>query len=412
MKKDVDALMLENKIDVLLVTGTGWNNPFMVYFTGIAHVTGADLVKKRGEEPVLFFRSMERDEAARTGLKTRAYNLYPLQNLLKESGGDPYKAVAIRYQRMLNDLGITGGRIALYGQASVGESVNIFMELQRRMPELEFVGYQEKDVLLTAMSTKDEEEVSRIRRMGKITAEVVGMTREFISGHRVNEDVLVGEDGTPLTIGEVKKRINLWLMERGAENPEGTIFSINRDAGVPHSTGNNSDVLKLGQVIVFDIFPCEAGGGYYYDMTRTWCLGYAPKEVQRLYDQVFTVHQQVIKDLKMNAPFGDYQKLACEIFEDQGHATIINDPVVEEGYVHSLGHGVGLHIHERPNCGWDGNSKDTLRPGSIFTVEPGLYYPDRGMGMRLEDTIYAAPDGTFEILADCPLDLVLPIKGK
>ena len=88
-----------------------------------------------------------------------------------------------------------------------------------------------------------------------------------------------------------KRRINLWLAERGADNPEGTIFAIGRDAGVPHSTGTASDPLRLGQTIVYDIFPCEAGGGYYYDFTRTWCLGYAPDAVQALYQDVLDVYQ-------------------------------------------------------------------------------------------------------------------------
>jgi Xaa-Pro aminopeptidase len=47
----------------------------------------------------------------------------------------------------------------------------------------------------------------------------------------------------------------------------------------------------------------------------------------------------------------------------------------------------------------------------VFTVEPGLYYPERRMGVRLEDTLYARPDGSFETLAEYPLDLVLPIQG-
>ncbi len=54
---------------------------------------------------------------------------------------------------------------------------------------------------------------------------------------------------------------------------------------------------------------------------------------------------------------------------------------------------------------------DVLLPGSVVTIEPGLYYPDRGMGIRLENTIYLAPEGAIETLADYPLDLVLKVKG-
>jgi len=54
--------------------------------------------------------------------------------------------------------------------------------------------------------------------------------------------------------------------------------------------------------------------------------------------------------------------------------------------------------------------EDRLEPGSVVTIEPGLYYPERGMGVRLEDTVWVRPDGEMEILADYPLDLVLPVK--
>ena len=77
--------------------------------------------------------------------------------------------------------------------------------------------------------------------------------------------------------------------------------------------------------------------------------------------------------------------------------------------MHSLGHGLGLHVHENPTFGAGATEADRLDPGVVVTIEPGLYYPERGMGVRLEDTVYARPDGGFEVLADYSLDLVLPI---
>ena len=117
---------------------------------------------------------------------------------------------------------------------------------------------------LAAMATKEESEVARIRRMGQITTTVVGKVADTLSSQRVNNQMLVKTNGDPFTIGDVKNKINLWLAELGADNPQGVIFAQGRDAGVPHSTGDNDAPLRLGQTIVFDIFPCEAGGGYYY----------------------------------------------------------------------------------------------------------------------------------------------------
>jgi Xaa-Pro aminopeptidase len=258
--------------------------------------------------------------------------------------------------------------------------------------------------------TKDDPEVERIRKMGVITTQVVGLVADFITSKKVKNGLLVNRNGIPVKIGEVKKRINMWLSERGAYNPEGTIFAIGHDAGVPHSSGNPTDPLKLGQTIVFDIFPCEPGGGYFYDFTRTWCLGYAPPEAEELYGQVKEIYDRLMDSFKMNTPFRDYQRITCEYFESKGHKSQLNTENPLDGYVHSLGHGVGLNIHERPFSGLQMDDSHRLVPGVIVTSEPGLYYPDKGMGFRIEDTLWMRPDGKIEVLADYPYDLVLPMK--
>ena len=409
MKSDLDLLMKSSGIDALLITGSAAYNPAMVYFTGLAHVSQADMIKRGGHPGLLFYAAMERDEAAKSGLELCSYSSYPLMELLRETGNDRKKALVLRYQRMLADAGVTAGRVALYGQTDLGKGYARFKDLQEAMPAIEFVGDLDEDVIMTAMATKDVDEIERIRQMGKVTTRVVGSVADFLSTRPVKNGALIGPDGDPLTIGEVKSRIKLWLAEGGAEDPEGTIFSIGHDAGVPHSAGNPQDVLRLGQTIVFDIYPCEAGGGYFYDFTRTWCLGYAPDETQALYEQVLAVYRQIMRELKVNAPFKDYQRRTCELFEAQGHPTVLTNPQTETGYVHSVGHGVGLHIHERPFSGSMAPATDILAPGSVITIEPGLYYPERNLGVRLEDTVYVRPDGTFEIPAAYPMDLVLPV---
>jgi Xaa-Pro aminopeptidase len=290
------------------------------------------------------------------------------------------------------------------------QSFAILSNLQRLMPDLTIVGEFRDSVLLRAMATKDEAEVEHIRHMGEVTTAVVDLVADFLTSQHVRDGVLVKPDGQPLTIGEVKSRINLWLAERGAENPEGTIFAIGRDAGVPHSAGNLDDPLRQGQTIIFDIYPCEAGGGYFYDFTRTWCLGYATDEALALYEDVLAVYRQLMNELEVGSLCRDYQKRTCDLFEARGHPTIQSNPQTQEGYVHGLGHGVGLHIHEQPALGRYAAEKDRLSPGMVVTVEPGLYYPERGLGVRLEDTVYVRPDGRIEILAEYPLDLILAMK--
>ena len=412
MKSDLNRLMQVKNLNAILITGPAQHNSAMYYMTGGGHLTSADLIRGRDADPVLYYNPMEREEAAATGLKTKNLAEYKFQELVKQADGDTIKALALRYQQMLTEQGLTAGRMAIYGKIDVGLGYAVFAALGKLMPELEIIGEASNNsTLLDAMSTKDEAEIEHIRKMGQITTSVVGQVADFLTSRRVKDGVLVNADGQPVTVGEVKRRINLWLAERDAENPEGTIFAIGRDAGIPHSTGTASDFLRLGQTIVFDIFPCEAGGGYFYDFTRTWCLGYAPDEAQALYEDVYAVYQQIVSELEVNQTFKSYQERTCELFEAQGHATIKDDPTVQAGYVHSLGHGLGLHVHERPWASSLASNHDILAPGSVMTIEPGLYYPKRGMGCRLENTLRVRPDGGFEVLAEFPLDLVLPVKS-
>lgn len=412
MKSDLDALMQEKNLDALVVLGGAEHNPPMYFFTGGGHVSAAILVKKRGEEPILFYNDMERDEAAKTGLQTKSLSAYPFMDLLKEANGDKEMVGALRFHHILTDLGLTKGRVGIYGHVEISGALAALTRLQRLLPDLELVGENAMDsVFIRAMETKDARDVERIRQMGKITTEVVRRTAEYLTSRDVRADeVLLKEDGSPLTVGDVHSKIRLWVAELGAELPEGFIFSVGRDAGVPHSIGNPEDLMRLGQTIVYDIYPAERGGGYFYDFTRTWSLGYATPEAEELYGQVQEIFNRLLGEFDLNTPFKDYQRMACEYFESKGHKSQLNTKGPLDGYVHSLGHGVGLNIHERPFSGLDADESHRLAPGVVITSEPGLYYPEKGMGFRIEDTIWVRPDGRMEILADYPYDFVLPMK--
>ena len=126
-----------------------------------------------------------------------------------------------------------------------------------------------------------------------------------------------------------------------------------------------------------------------------------------MYDDVRAVYEQLIREMEANMPLNTLQMRTCELFEELGHPTIRQDPLLQKGYVHGISHGIGLDIHELPSYRGE---QAALIPGVIFTVEPGLYYPEDGMGCRLEDSYYVNENGKIEVLADYPYDLVLPIK--
>ena len=412
MKSELDALMQTRNLDAIIVFGNAEHNPPMTYLTGGGHVSHATLIKRRGEPAVFFFGDMERDEAAKSGLKLIPYSKYDYEALLKKADGNLLLAGATRSQLMFEEVGVTKGRVGLYGTYDLSAVFGMLVFLQELMPEIEFVGEAREDsIFMRAMETKDENEIARIRKMGQVTTSVVGKVREYLTACDVRADeVLLKEDGSPLTVGDVHSRIRLWVSEYGAELPSGFIFAIGRDAGVPHSAGNPTDLIKLGQTIVFDIYPAEAGGGYYYDFTRTWSLGYATPQAQELYDQVRDIYEKLMDNFDLNTPFKHYHQMTCEYFESKGHQTLLNTKAPVEGYVHSLGHGVGLNIHERPFSSFTTEDDQRLTPGVVITSEPGLYYPEKGMGFRIEDTLWVNPNGTIEKLAAYPYDFVLPMK--
>jgi Xaa-Pro aminopeptidase len=345
---------------------------------------------------------MERGEAAKSGLTVKPMHYLPMEEFLNENG-----------KRALDAIDLTAGRVGIYGSANVSITLSIIQYLTQAYPELAFVGEGINDNIFSyAMESKDETEIARIRKMGSITTEVVGMTADYLTSCDVREDeVLLKQDGTPLTIADVKRKIDLWLAERRAVPSEGYIFAIGSDAGFPHSQGNPDDLLRLGQTIVFDIYPQEQGGGYFYDFTRTWSLGYATPEAQKLFDDVCSVYETVVENLELNVAFKEYQILTCDELHKRGHNTPMHtEGLLTEGYVHSLGHGLGLNVHERPGSRHTGSDGNILKPGVVITIEPGLYYPEKGMGFRIEDTYWLRPDGEFELLAEYPYDFVLEMK--
>lgn len=415
MKADLDGLMAERGFDALFVTGASLNNPVMYYLANGATVgEGSMLLKKRGEEPVLFVNLMERDEAAKSGLTVVDTGKYDFLNILREAEGNRLLAAIKFREAVFEDMGVTG-KVSIYGMSEQGRALVLNNAFNQHQDRVQIVGEYADTIFDAAWTTKDPEEVERIRRVGQRTMSVVGNTADFLRSHRASAGALVKADGHVLTVGDVKREIRRWLNEEGIEDPEGVIFSIGRDAAVGHSSGEEGDPIMLGQTIVYDIFPREAGGGYFFDFTRTWCVGHAPAHVEKAYRDVLDTFNTVVGEMKMGDLCRVQEERTCDLLEERAHPTHRSAPNTQQGYYHSLGHGIGLNVHERPYFGiFEGNT-DTLAPNSVVTIEPGVYYPDEpqgGFGIRLEDCVWMNPEtGKFEALADYSKELVLPIQG-
>jgi Xaa-Pro aminopeptidase len=138
-------------------------------------------------------------------------------------------------------------------------------------------------------------------------------------------------------------------------------------------------------------------------MTRTFVVGEAPAELRRYHELTRDALARSLGAVRPGVPGKELHRLACEPYEQAGLPTQLTKApgqVLEEGFFHSLGHGVGLEVHEAPLLG---RAPDVLVAGDVITLEPGCYRPGFG-GCRLEDLVLVTDDGS-ELLTDFPYAL-------
>ncbi len=410
MKSDLDQLMAARNLDALMVLGDSSGNPAMNYLTGGVHLEGAMVLKRRSGPLTLVHGSLERPGAESTGLdlvdRDRVYNQYAL---LQKHGGDRFAAALDYYSQVISDQKLTG-RLGIYGRIDAGGAYQLFNTLQDSLPDVEFVGEYADSLFAEARETKDDAEIAELLDAGRRTCAVVGEIQEFIQSHGVRGDTVIRADGEPLTIGAVKEFMRARLMAHELTEDHETLFSQGGDCALPHSSSNLGQPLQLGRTIVLDIFPHNARG-YFADMTRTWSLGYATDEVQEIYDQVKEIFDQAVDALALGKPCRDYQLMTLDYFEARGHPTLRSHPGTHDGYFHSLGHGIGLDVHEGPRLSHGAGVETLFQPGHVFSVEPGLYYEKRDLGVRVEDSFAFTESGELINLNVYPYDLVLPMRG-
>ncbi len=402
MRNDLDRLLQERQLDGFVAFGNPVHSPALWYFLKGASLGASWYLGGRGGRAHLIHNPMERDDAARVGVEmsTPAQNGY---RALLESSRSAAHASARMVGSRLREMG-AAGRVALYGSAPAGEAVELARTLEQefgctvaaddQMPLADEIRY-----------TKDPDEIATTRELGRVTCRVMGRLRDYLKGLRSRIGALERRDGSPALLGDLRRTVRLGFIEHGLVEPHGSIVAQGRDAGVPHNHGDDAQPIRPGEPIVVDVYPQQIGGGYHFDMTRTFCVGAAGPELKELFETVREAHLRSLESFAVGRLARTYQDAVCDFFESKGHRTIRQDDKTVEGYVHSLGHGLGLELHERPRFAGQPNNTDVILPGTVFTVEPGLYYPSRGMGVRLEDVLVAREDGTFENLTDFPYDI-------
>jgi len=234
-----------------------------------------------------------------------------------------------------------------------------------------------EDGLREQRAVKDVAEIASIKKALKIQQEAF---RQTVAQIRPGQ--------TEMQIAAYLEYQMRLLGADGASFP--TIVAADANASLPHAIPGKRKVKKGGMILI------DWGaqwGGYCSDLTRVVAIGTMPKKIQEIYEIVYEAQQSAIEVIKPGVALKDVDAAARRVIVKAGFGKYFG---------HSLGHGLGLDIHELPTL--SGRSSGCLEPGHVVTVEPGIYLPGIG-GVRIEDDVLVTPHGRLRgrrVLSDLP----------
>jgi Xaa-Pro aminopeptidase len=210
-------------------------------------------------------------------------------------------------------------------------------------------------------------------------------------------------EGGDITCEELQGLALQSFSESGVIAPDMVIVSHGEQTAIGHEPGHGP--ISKGEAVIADLYPQDPVSGCYADMTRTFCIGEPPEELVRYHGLVKEALDLAVAAIRPGITGKELHRMTCEVFQEAGFPTQLTkdpDKPLEDGFFHSLGHGVGLEVHEQPGLGRTG---EEIVAGDVLAVEPGLYRKGFG-GCRLEDLVLVTDDGA-EVLTDFPYDLTL-----
>ena len=228
---------------------------------------------------------------------------------------------------------------------------------------------------------KDEEELALIAEAQRITDEgFAAIIERFSEG---------------MTEKQMARALEWEMLERGATGLAfETIAAFGEQSAEPHHEPTDR-ALRRGDVVKLDFGALFEG--YHSDMTRTVAFGEPPAQLREVYEVVRQAQQTGVDAVKAGVSGQDPDKAAREVIEAAGYG---------DAFTHSLGHGVGLEIHEGPTLTSSESAKDEFLPvNTVVTVEPGVYLAGVG-GVRIEDMVIVTEDGC-RVMPSSPKELIV-----
>jgi Xaa-Pro aminopeptidase len=257
----------------------------------------------------------------------------------------------------------------------------------------------ELDLFQDRRRVKSDAQLAGIRRAQRAAEAGMDAARALLRRAEQDGGGLV-VDGAPLTSERVKAAIMKVFISHGVVADE-FIVAHGPQSAVGHDMG--SGAIGEGEPIVVDLWPKDIETACYADMTRTFVVGEPPADITRYHALCKEALDRSLDAIRPGRPAADVFQLVCEIFHEAGEPTQLSKTpgeVLEDGFFHGLGHGVGLEVHEQPSLS---RAPGTMVAGDVVTLEPGLYRHGYG-GVRLEDLVLVTEDGA-ENLTEYPYDL-------
>jgi Xaa-Pro aminopeptidase len=256
------------------------------------------------------------------------------------------------------------------------------LSLQRRLPG---AGWMEASTVTAPIrAVKDAAELDALRMAGAAADRVAAVLQ-------AGEIGLVGR-----TEAEVSAGIAARLVEEGHQHVNFAIVGSGPNAASPHHEPGGR-VIGRDETVVCDFggtYSLDGDVGYCSDITRTVVTGRASRDIEECYRVLHFAQQSAVAAARSGVSAEHVDSVARAIIADAGFAEL---------FVHRTGHGIGIEEHEDPYL-VAGNT-EMLRPGHAFSVEPGIYWPER-FGMRLEDIVVIGADGAPEPLNSADHELI------